>query len=117
MGTAVGGSYETGLGMIGRGQGGSLSDPNYAGMQGKQTAGQFGAAGQWDMQGFMGKSQQAIDPSLSAGLGLGLGVGLNLISDPNNPSMKMYNPSDPALKGLGVGVFGGGAGASVLGKN
>ena len=102
-------------------------------MSGKQVAGQFGINGIWPVQSFMGRSQIGTDPSLGIGLGLGLGTGVNLIIDPNNPSLKMYNPMDPALKGLGVGIAGGlgigggaaggaagaaggAAGASVVGK-
>lgn len=84
-------------------------------MKDRQIAGQFGINGIWPIQGFMGKSQVATDPSLAAGLGLGLGTGVNLISDPNNPSLKLYNPQDPALKGLGVGVAGGMAGGAGMG--
>lgn len=111
-GTPVGGSWETGLSMIGKGQGSSISDSNYALMNGKQIAGQFGVNGMWPVQSFMGKSQMATDASLGVSLGLGLGTGVNLVTDPNDPSLKIYNPLDPALKGMGVGIAGGMASAA-----
>jgi hypothetical protein len=121
-GTPVGGTWDTGLSSIARGQGTSISEPNYGMMAGKQVAGQFGINGIWPVQSFMGRSQMATDPSMGVNLGLGLGTGLNLVVDPNNPAIKLYNPLDPALKGLGVGMAGGsgggsgGASANVVGK-
>ena len=122
-GTPVGGTWDTGLSSIARGQGTSISEPNYGMMAGKQVAGQFGINGIWPVQSFMGRSQMATDPSMGVNLGLGLGTGLNLVVDPNNPAIKLYNPLDPALKGLGVGIAGGigggasgGASANVVGK-
>ncbi len=94
------------------GQGSSLTDNNLGMMSGRQVAGQFGVNGIWPVQGFMGKSQIGIDPTLGIGLGLGLGTGLNLITDPNNPSLKIYDPNDPALKGLAGGMLGSMSGAA-----
>lgn len=126
-GTPVGGSFDTGLTMIGKGQGSSITDANLALSANKQVAGQFGVNGIWPVQSFMGKSQMGTDSSLGVNLGLGIGTGVNLYTDPNNPSQKIYNPMDPALKGLGLGVAGGiglyggaggagGANGYVLGK-